>query len=46
MIFFKVENKWEEMYIRNSKTPQIRSKALCMAEGDNIYFPEFEKKNQ
>lgn len=29
-----------------AKPPQIRSKALCIAEGDGVYFPQFEKKNQ
>lgn len=27
-----------------AKPPQIRSKALCIAEGDGVYFPQFEKK--
>lgn len=46
IIFLKVEDKWKKcIYMYEiAKTPQIRSKALCIAEGDGVYFPQFEKK--
>lgn len=47
IIFLKVENKWKKcIYMYEiANPPQIRSKALCIAEGDGVYFPQFEKKS-